>query len=175
MLARIQPGDVRQLVTRIESKWKSFSPDAPFDYSFLDEDFNALYRSDQRMGTIFGIFSALSIFIGCLGLFGLAAYAAERRTKEIGVRKVLGASVKGIVALLSKDFLRLVLISSIIAFPVAWWSMRKWLEDFAYRVTLQWWVFALAAGMALLIAFLTVSLQAFKAAAANPVNSLRTE
>ncbi len=175
LLARVNPGHIHESLAGIEKKWKTFSPDEPFDYSFLDEDFNALYSSDQRMGSIFGIFTVLSIFVGCLGLFGLAAYAAERRTKEIGVRKVLGASVHGIVALLSKDFLTLVLVSAFIAFPLAWWSMHQWLQDFAYRINMQWWMFALAAALALLIAFLTVSLQAFKAAIANPVNSLRTE
>jgi putative ABC transport system permease protein len=127
------------------------------------------------MGSIFSIFTVISIFVGCLGLFGLAAYTAERRIKEIGIRKVLGASVQGLVALLSKDFIRLVLVSAIIAFPIAWWGMNKWLEDFAYRISIQWWIFFLAASLAIIIAFLTVSMHAFKAAVANPVNSLRTE
>jgi putative ABC transport system permease protein len=175
MLARVKPGDMSKNISQFESKWKSFSPDAPFDYTFLDEDFDALYSSDKRMGSIFSIFTILSIFVGCLGLFGLAAYTAERRTKEIGVRKVLGASVQGLVALLSKDFIRLVLISAVIAFPIAWWSMNKWLEDFAYRITIQWWIFFISALLVLVIAFLTVSAQAFKAAVMNPVKSLRTE
>ncbi|HKR05924.1 MAG TPA: ABC transporter permease [Bacteroidia bacterium] len=175
MLARVQPGEMSKTISLFENKWKSFAPDAPFDYSFLDEDFAALYSSEQRMGSIFSIFTVLSIFVGCLGLFGLAAYTAERRTKEIGVRKVLGASVQGLIALLSKDFIRLVLISAVIAFPIAWWSMNKWLEDFAYRITIEWWIFFVSALLALLIAFLTVSVQAFKAAVANPVKSLRTE
>ena len=162
-------------IQQFESKWKNFVPDVPFDYTFLDEDYDALYRSEQRTGAIFSVFTVVSVFIGCLGLFGLAAYTAERRTKEIGVRKVLGASVQGLITLLSKDFIRLVLISAFIAFPIAWWSMNKWLEDFAYRISMQWWIFFISAMLAVIIAFLTVSMQAFKAATANPVNSLRAE
>jgi putative ABC transport system permease protein len=127
------------------------------------------------MGSIFSIFTTLSLFIACLGLFGLSAYIAERRIKEIGVRKVLGASVKSIVALLSKDFLKLTLIAALIAFPIAWWSMNKWLEDFAYRINIGWMVFIIAGLCTLLVALLTVSFQAIKAAIANPVKSLRTE
>jgi len=127
------------------------------------------------MGTVFTIFTVLSIFVACLGLFGLAAYTAERRTKEIGVRKVLGASVQGLVVLLSKDFVKLVLLAAIIAFPIAWWGMSKWLEDFAYRITIGWWVFIVAGIIALLIALFTVSFQAIKAAVKNPVKNLRTE
>ena len=129
----------------LENNWKKFAPNTPFDYSFLDDEFDALYRSEQRMGTVFGIFTFLSIFVACLGLFGLSIYTAERRKKEIGVRKVLGASVQSVVALLSKDFLKLVFISAIIAFPVAWFAMNKWLEDFAYRITISWMVFIIAA------------------------------
>lgn len=175
MLARVKPVDMSKNIASFESKWKSFVADVSFDYTFLDEDFNALYSSDQRMGSIFTVFTMLSIFVGCLGLFGLAAYTAERRTKEIGVRKVLGASVHGLIALLSKDFIHLVLISAVVAFPLSWWHMNNWLEDFAYRITMEWWIFFISAFLALLIAFLTVSVQAFKAAVANPVKSLRTE
>ena len=175
MLVRTEPGNMTSSLSMMESKWKNFVPDAPFDYSFLDEDFNALYASDQRMGAIFSIFTVLSVFVGCLGLFGLAAYTAERRTKEIGVRKVLGASVSGLIALLSRDFLKLVLVSALIAFPVAWWSMNKWLEDFAYRTSIQWWLFFAATFGAMVIAFLTVSIHAYKAAVSNPVKALRTE
>jgi putative ABC transport system permease protein len=172
---RFQPGDMNNYLRQLEAKWKSFAPNTPFDYSFLDSEFDALYRSEQRMGTVFGIFTFLSIFVACLGLFGLSVYTAERRTKEIGVRKVLGASVQSVVALLSKDFLKLVLISAIIAFPVAWFAMNKWLEDFVYRITIGWAVFIIAALAALLIALCTISFQAMKAALANPVKSLRTE
>jgi putative ABC transport system permease protein len=172
---RVKPGSMSDYLSKLESKWKSFAPNTPFDYNFLDSEFDALYRSEKRMGTVFSIFTILSIFVACLGLFGLAAYTAERRTKEIGVRKILGASVQNLVALLSKDFIKLVVVAAIIAFPIAWWSMNKWLEDFAYRITIGWWIFMLAGVIALLIALFTVSFQAIKASVANPVKSLRTE
>lgn len=172
---RLQPGNINNYLHQIENKWKSFSPNTPFDYSFLDSDFDALYRSEQRMGAVFGIFTFLSIFVACLGLFGLSVYTAERRKKEIGVRKVLGASVQSVVTLLSKEFVKLVLISAIIAFPVAWFSMNKWLNDFAYRISIGWSAFIIAGFTALLIALLTISFQSIKAAIANPVKSLRTE
>lgn len=175
IVARLNPGDINSTISKIESQWKSFVSGEPFDYNFLDASFDALYRSEKRMGNIFGIFTVLSIFIACLGLFGLSAYIAERRTKEIGVRKVLGASVQNIVALLSKDFLKLTIIAAFISFPVAWWAMNKWLEDFAYRISIGWSVFLVAGVIALLIALLTVSFQAIKAAIANPVKSLRTD
>jgi putative ABC transport system permease protein len=147
----------------------------PFLYSFLDEDFNNLYKGEQRTGSMFTTFAALAIFIACLGLFGLAVYSAEQRTKEIGIRKVLGASVSGIISLLSKDFIRLVIVSIIIATPVAWWAMNKWLQTFAYRINISWWIFLVAGVIAILIAVITVSFQAIKAAVSNPVKSLRTE
>lgn len=155
--------------------WKKFLPEIPYEYTFLDENFDKLYQSEQRQGTIFTAFACIAIFIACLGLFGLSAFTITQRIKEIGVRKVLGANVGSIVALLSKDFLRLVLIAALIAFPVAWYSMNSWLKDFAYRIDIQWWVFVLAAVAATLVALLTVSYQAIKAALANPVKSLRTE
>ncbi len=173
--ARMKPGNLSKQLGQIESKWKTFAPNTPFDYSFLDSELDALYRSEKRMGTVFSIFTILSLFVACLGLFGLAAYTAEKRRKEIGVRKVLGASVHGLVGLLSKDFVKLVILSTVIAFPIAWWSMNKWLEDFAYRIHLEWWVFVLASLVALVIALLTVSFEAVKAAISNPVKSLRTE
>jgi putative ABC transport system permease protein len=172
---RFQPGNMNNYLQELESKWKIFAPATPFDYSFLDNVIDALYRSEQRMGAVFGIFTSLSIFVACLGLFGLSVYTAERRIKEIGVRKVLGASVQSVVTLLSKDFLKLVLISTLIAFPVAWFAMNKWLEDFVYRTTIGWSVFVLSGFAALLIALFTISFQAIKAAMANPVKSLRTE
>lgn len=162
-------------IDHIKATWNRFSPDYPLDYQFLDENFAAMYQSEDKLGTLLWIFTAMAIFIGCMGLFGLAAFSAEQRVKEIGVRKVLGASVLQIAALLSRTFLKPVLIASLIAFPVAWWAMRKWLEDFEYRVHISWWVFAAAGFAALLIALLTVSFQAMKAATANPVKSLRTE
>jgi len=172
---RFQAGDINDRLHELEAKWKSFAPGTPFDYSFLDSEFDALYRSEQRMGAVFSIFTFLSIFVACLGLFGLSVYTAERRKKEIGVRKVLGASVQSVVTLLSKDFLKLVLLSAIIAFPAAWFSMHKWLQDFAYRIPIGWSVFIIAGFSALIIALMTISLQAIKAAMANPVKSLRTE
>ena len=175
IIARVKDENIRSTVAKIQAKWKKFAPDAPFDYSFLDEDLNAMYKSDVRMGSVFSVFTLLSIFVGCLGLFGLAMYTAERRVKEIGVRKVLGASVQGIVALLSRDFVKLVLVAALIAFPVAWWSMSKWLEAFVYRIEIEWWVFLVAAAGAIVIALLTISFQSIKAAMRNPVRSLRTE
>ena len=175
IIARIKPGDVSGTLNKVESKWKTFVSGEPFDYNFLDASFDALYRSEQRMGNIFSIFTALSLFIACLGLFGLSAFIAERRIKEIGVRKVMGASVQSIVSLLSKDFLKLTIISAFIAFPIAWWAMNKWLEDFAYRINIGWTVFLVAGLCTLLVSLLTVSFQAIKAAIANPAKSLRTE
>ena len=140
-----------------------------------DESFNSMYRDEQRIGKLAMTFSVLAIFIACLGLFGLATYMAEQRMKEIGVRKVLGASVSDIASMLSKDFMKLVLISSLIAFPIAWYAMNKWLMDFAFRISIAWWVFVAAPVAALVIAIVTVSFQAIKAALSNPVNSLRNE
>ncbi|HTR27871.1 MAG TPA: ABC transporter permease [Puia sp.] len=173
--ARLAPGNVKDQLHRMEALWKSFAPDTPFDYAFLDAEFNALYRSEQRMGSVFGIFTFLSIFVACLGLFGLSVFTSERRKKEIGVRKVLGASNGSIVALLSVDFLRLVVLSVVFAFPVAWISMNEWLKDFVYRAAIGWSVFLVAGSSAIMIALLTIGFQAIKAAIANPANSLRTE
>jgi putative ABC transport system permease protein len=172
---RFRPGNLADQILELERTWKAFGPDTPFDYSFLDEDFDALYRAEQRMGKVFGIFTVLSIFVACLGLFGLSVYTAERRKKEIGVRKVLGASVHSLVTLLSTNFLGLVLLSTVIAFPVAWWSMHKWLEEFAYRIPVGWSAFLIAGVAALTIAICTIGFHAVKAAMANPVRSLRTE
>jgi len=159
----------------VEKVIKANNPDYPFEYKFIDDDFNKLFKTETLIGKLAGIFSILAIFISCLGLFGLAAYTAERRTKEIGVRKVLGAGTPGLAALLSKDFLQLVAISCLIAFPLAWWAMNSWLQSFTYRVDIHWTVFVMAGVLALLIAVLTVSFQAIKAAVANPVKSLRTD
>ena len=172
---RINTDNIPHLVSQIEDKWKAMAPGQPFDYSFMDDDFNAAYKSEQRIGKIFIAFAILAIVIACLGLFGLVTYAAEQRTKEIGIRKVLGATVTNIIAMLSKDFLKLVLIAAVIAFPVAWFGMNKWLQDFAYRVNIGWWIFCTAGLLAVLIALLTVSFQAIKAAIANPVRALRSE
>ncbi len=174
---RIKSANIGHLIAQIESRYHSFDQmsSQPFLYSFLDEDFNNLYKGEQGTGSVFITFAALAIFIACLGLFALAAYSAEQRTKEIGIRKVLGASVKGIIGLLSKDFIRLVVVAIIIATPIAYWAMDKWLQGFAYRINIQWWIFILAGFIAIFIALITVSFQSIKAAIANPVKSLRTE
>lgn len=162
-------------LTHIEKTWNQFLPQFPYQYTFLEENYEQLYEAENRQGQLFTIFSGIAIFVACLGLFGLAAFATSQRTKEIGIRKVLGASVSSVVLLLSKDFLRLVVIGLIIATPIAWLTMSNWLADFAYRINIQWWVFALAGILAILVALLTVSLQAIKAATSNPVESLKTE
>jgi putative ABC transport system permease protein len=172
---RVKTANLSQTIQYIQQSWTKAFPGNPFQYTFLDEYFNRQYANERKFGKLFTVFAILAIIIGCLGLFGLSSYTASQRIKEIGIRKVLGASVGGIVTLLSKDFIKLVLISLIIATPIAWWAMSKWLEDFAYRVNISWWVFAAAGFAALFIAMLTVSFQAIKAAIANPVKSLRTE
>ncbi len=172
---RLEANSISGNIKNVETLWKNMAPGEPFNYSFLDEDFSSMYNSEQRIGKIFISFAVLAILIACLGLFGLATYAAEQRTKEIGIRKVLGATVSNIVGMLSKDFLKLVAIAAIIAFPIAWWGMHKWLEDFAFRISIPWWIFILAGVIAALIAFITISLQAVKVATTNPVKNLRTE
>jgi putative ABC transport system permease protein len=171
---RVNTANIPALLKQIEQKWKLLSS-THFQYSFMDADFEASYRSEQRVGHIFIVFTSLAIIIACLGLFGLAAYAAEQRTREIGIRKVLGASVTTIVRMLSKDFIKLVIISIVIASPLAWLCMHKWLQDFAYRIQIAWWIPVLAGVTAIVIAFITVSFQSAKAAVANPVDSLRSE
>jgi putative ABC transport system permease protein len=172
---RIQPDDISSTLAFIENKWKELDPTHPFEYSFMDETFDRLYRSEEKLSNIFSIFSMLAIFIAALGLFGLALFMVEQRTKEIGVRKVLGASVGSIFALLSKEFAILVLMANIFAWPTAYLLMQKWLQNFAYRVPMEPWLFVLAAVLAFVIALVTVSFQAMKAALANPVESLRYE
>ena len=171
----VNSGNISSQIRQIEGQWQRMAPGMPFSYSFMDSDFDKLYHADQQTGRLFITFAVFAILIACLGLFGLVTYAAEQRTKEIGIRKVLGAPVGGIVVLLSRDFVRLVLIASLIAFPLAWWTMNKWLETFAYRVAIGWWVFLIAGALALGIALLTVSFQTVRAALANPVKSLKTE
>ncbi len=172
---RMQTTDVPALMSQIQNKWKSFSPKQQMSFSFMDDDFDAIYRSEQRMGKLFISFSTLAILIACLGLFGLAAYAAEQRIKEIGIRKVLGASVSGIVSMLSMDFIKLVFVSILIASPIAWYFSNQWLQRYAYRIEVQWWIFAAAGAIALFIAFATISSQSIKAATSNPVDSLKNE
>lgn len=164
-----------QTIAAIESKWKAVMPNRPFSYFFLDEYFDKQYRAEDRFGRLFLNFAILAIFISCLGLLGLASYSTIQRTKEIGIRKVMGANVSNIVNLLSTDFLKLVLIAFIIASPIAWFGMYKWLQNFAYRSQFTWWIFLAAGLLAVMIAFVTISFQAIKAAVANPVKSLRTE
>jgi putative ABC transport system permease protein len=175
LIVHAKASDIASLLSSVTASWHKLNPNEPFEYSFLDEDFQKNYEAESRLASIVGYFTVIAILISCLGLFGLATFSAEQRTKEIGVRKVLGASVTGIVALLSKDFLKLVAISIVVASPIAWWVMHKWLQDFAYRINISWMVFAITTIVALAIALITISFQAIKAAIANPVKSLRTE
>ncbi len=172
---KINSSNIPLLLDQVKDKFKQLASDQQFRYSFMDEDFDSIYRAEERMGTIFITFTSLAILIACLGLFGLAAYAAEQRTKEIGIRKVLGANVITIVGMLSVDFIKLVIISILIASPLAWFAMQKWLQGFAYRQDIQWWVFAVAGLGAILIAFITISFQSIRAALANSVTSLKAE
>jgi putative ABC transport system permease protein len=172
---RINTANTENIIAQIKKRWQAIAPNQPFDYSFMDDQFNRLYTTEQQTGRLSITFSILAIAIACLGLFGLVTYAAEQRTKEIGIRKVLGANVQNILTMLSKDFLKMVIVSIVIAFPIAWWAMTKWLQDFTYRVNIAWWIFGLAAFITIAIALLTISFQAIKAAVANPVKSLRTE
>ncbi len=175
MALRVNTADISILLSQIKNQWRQIAPGQPFNYSFMDEDFNRLYDTEQRAGQIFITFSVLSIFIACMGLFALVAYAAEQRVKEIGIRKVLGASVIDIVSLLSVDLLRLVAIAAFVSFPVAWWLAGKWLQGFANRIDISWDIFALAGFASLTTALMTISFQAIKAAVINPVKNLRTE
>ena len=175
ILVKTQPGQTRQALASLKAVCQKVNPQFPFTYSFVDADFGKLYRSETVVRTLATLFAGLAMFIASLGLFGLAAFTAEQRTKEIGVRKVLGASVANVVALLSKDFLKLVVMAILIAVPVGWYAMNRWLQDFAYRIDLAWWMFALAGALAIAIALLTVSFQSIKAALVNPVKSLRSE
>ena len=172
---RIKPGNPAPALAAMEKTWKGVVADLPFKYSFLDENLDNFYKAERKWSSIIGWAGGISVFLACLGLFGLAALAAINRTKEIGIRKVLGASLTGIVTLLSKDFLKLVVIALVIAAPLAWYFMNKWLQDFAYRISIGWWVFIAAGLLAIIIAFITIGFQAIKAAIANPVKSLRTE
>jgi putative ABC transport system permease protein len=172
---KVSTAHVQQTIANIQKTWDRYFPEDPFNYFFLDESFNEQYKADTRFGSVFGLFAFLAILIACFGLLGLSAYNVLQRSKEIGVRKVLGASVRQLIFLLSREFLYLVLISLVIAIPLTWWVMHNWLQDFAYRISIEWWVFALAGMLAILIALATVGFQALKAALTNPVKSLRTE
>lgn len=175
LILKIKTADVKGFLADLKKQWDAFNPDGPLGYTFLDENFAKLYASEIRTQQIFSAFALIAIIIASLGLFGLSAFVIEQRTKEIGIRKVLGASVQSVLLLVSKEFLLLVGIAFIISVPVTWWAMHVWLQDFAYRINISWWVFVVAGIVAILIALLTVSFQAVKAAIANPVKSLRTE
>jgi ABC-type antimicrobial peptide transport system permease subunit len=172
---RMKPGKIISTVESVKKTYKSFDPGLPIDFHFLDDDYDNLYMTEQRMGKIFSYFSFLAIIISCLGLIGLSSFMAERRTKEIGIRKINGAKSMEIFSLLSGEYIMWVLISIIIACPIAWYVMNKWLQDFAYRIEISWWIFAMAGVVALLVALMTVSLQSYKAASKNPVDALRYE
>lgn len=175
MSVKINPDKTAEALTLIKTKWAKLFPDQPFEYQFVDEHFREVYRADTQVSQVVSILTGLAIFISCLGLLGLASYSAEKRIKEIGVRKVLGASVQNIVLLLSGHFLKLVLLANIIAWPLAWYAMHNWLEDFAFRINIEWYVFAVVALLSVIIALVTISFQSIKAAIANPIKSLRTE
>jgi len=175
LLVKLKGGNIPQTISFLESKWKMLVPYRPFEYHFMDEDFNKLYSSEIRLGKVLDIFAGIAIALACLGLLGLSSYSAKQRIKEIGVRKVLGASVGNIAALLSADFVKLVLVAIVVSSPLAWYAMDKWLRGFAYRINISWWIFVLAGLVAVTIAIITVSFQAIKAAVMNPVKSLRTE
>jgi ABC-type antimicrobial peptide transport system permease subunit len=172
---RIAPGNMKETLTTVEKVFKEFNPGYPFEYHFLDESIEALYEQQLATGKLIDLFAALAVFITCLGLFGLSTFITSRRTKEIGIRKVLGATVSNIVTLLSRDILVLVLVGFVFAVPIAWYTMNQWLQNFAYRIEIGLGLFVIAGGVALLIALATVSWQSLKAALMNPVNSLRNE
>ncbi len=166
---------IEKALAKITAVMKKDNPAYPLEYKFVDDEFNQMFLSEMLISKLSRVFASLAVIISCMGLFGLAAYTAQRRTKEIGIRKVLGASVTGITTLLSKDFLQLVALSCIVAFPLAWWAMHSWLQNYQYRIEISWWIFIIAGLLALVIALITISFQAIKAAIANPVKSLRTE
>jgi len=172
---KISGKNIPSTIQFLQTVWKERVPQRPFEYHFLDDDYNHLYIAEQRTAQVFGVFSSIAILLACLGLFALAAFTTIQRTKEIGIRKVLGAGLGDLASLLSKDFIRLVVLAVIIALPVSWWAAHKWLESFAYRINISWWVFAVAALIVIAIAIVTIGIQTIKAAVANPVKSLRME
>jgi putative ABC transport system permease protein len=175
LVVRSNSKEMAGLIANTETKWKAFQVDEPFSYALLDEAYNETYLAEHKLGTIMNIFGALTILVACLGLFGLITFTTEQRVKEIGIRKVLGANVTEIVSMLSKDLLVLVAISFLIAFPLGYYFMENWLQDFAYKITMQWWMFALGGITTLLVAFITMSFKTIKSALVNPVQSLRSE
>jgi putative ABC transport system permease protein len=175
LVAHANVSNIKSTLNSMAATWTQLNPNEPFEYSFLDQDFEKNYIAEERLAAIIRYFTIIAIFISCLGLFGLTTFTVEQRTKEIGIRKVLGANVSGLVALLSKDFLKLVGIAVLIASPIAWYAMDKWLQNFAFRTDITWIVFAVSTLFVMVIAFATISFQAIKAALTNPVKNLRTE
>ena len=175
MFIKIQGEDGSQTLAQLQNTWKQRVAHRPFEYHYLDEDYATLYKTEQRTAAVFTSFSALAIILACLGLFALTAYSMVQRTKEIGIRKILGASLLHILGLMSRDIVRLLVLALVIAIPLAWMAMQQWLEKFTYKVSLQWWVFALSGLLALLVSFCTIFLQVLRTSQANPVKSLRTE
>jgi putative ABC transport system permease protein len=174
-IVSLKTSNYSRVLDEIGKTWTKLNPEVPFVYSFLDQDFQRNYEKERQTSAILGYFMVIAIFIACLGLFGLSAFSSEQRIKEIGVRKVLGASVANVTALLSKEYIRLIIIAILIGSPVAWYFMNTWLQRFAYRTSIDWWMFVLAGLLTVFVALITVSFQAIKAAIANPVKSLRTE
>jgi putative ABC transport system permease protein len=172
---KIKPDDISGTLNRLKQIWNARVTYRPFEYHFLDEDYDALYKTEQRTAKVFTTLSALAILLACLGLFTLTTFAVSRRAKEIGIRKVLGANIAGLVLLIAKDFLLLIFIAIVVASPIGWWATHRWLQDFAYRISIEWWVFLVAGLLAIGVALASVGFQALKAAVANPVKSLRTE
>jgi putative ABC transport system permease protein len=172
---KVDASHIDDAIEHLKMTWKTINPEVPLMYTFVDEDIKSQYGSEQKMQSLFYGFSALSLVIACIGLFGLTIFVVERKIKEISIRKVLGANGAGIVGLISKDFIKLVLIANVLAFPIAYYGMNKWLEDFSYHIEIKWWVFVAAGVMGLVIAFVTVSFQAIRAALTNPATGLRSE
>jgi putative ABC transport system permease protein len=172
---KFNAADVGNMLNGVETVWNKFSPSHPFEYRFLDDSFSTMYKSEDKLRSLLWVFTCMAIFVGCLGLFGLASFAAEKRRKEIGIRKVLGAGIRGLVILLTREFVQLVLIAMVIASPIAFWAMSEWLQDFPYRISISFWIFISAGLVTIFISLLTVGFQALKAAFVNPVNSLRAE
>jgi putative ABC transport system permease protein len=176
LYAKIKPHtNLPSILSAMQTIYKKYDPNAPLSYSFVDEVFDAQYKAEDRLASIFSVFTGITILLAALGLFGLAAFTIEQRSKEIGIRKILGASLSAITGMLSKDFLKLVFLAIIVASPVAWWAMDKWLQGFALRIPIQWWMFAVSGLTAVIVAILTIGYHAFRAAIANPVESLRSE
>ncbi len=176
IIAKLRPGVATQeALQTLESLYKKYDPVKPFEYEFVDQDYATKFGNEERIGNLASIFTLLAIFISCLGLFGMISFVIQQRTKEIGIRKILGASVQTIVGLLSKDFIQLVLLAVLLSVPIAWYFSERWLENYVYRIQMEWWIFAVAGTLALGIAFLTVSLQSISAALANPIEALRDE